>query len=356
MIYRRQDGSFYRTLADGSSQWIVQRTESWVSLSPEGTHLLVVDGYNQYILDIATGQQAQLMPQGKLASCGFWWIRNNQTWLLGDMLGEDGPDPGYSCYGGYPAIIRRDGSLFYRIETEVAGISYSVASPSGDRIAYERGGQPVIYTIGQGSVVFDPAKYGLRLAPGARIADPSWSPSGRFLAWTVFFYDTAQVEPKPVSGIAIFDLQERTARYLTPYELSFWEADRPMIRWSGDEKFISVWGYDRLVRDFSTRVLSLDGSLVRVIIENSLDWSPVGHWLGYDNYPAEEPCHLVIELPDGADQHRFCGEWDFIWSPSGDALVYADSETAAFWLVQVPGWTPQRIALPEDAELWYWRP
>jgi len=184
-------------------------------------------------------------------------------------------------------------------------------SADGQTIAYSGGTTGLLFYWDTGAEVFDPSDYGVSDAQGElRIANPSWAPDGQRLAWVV--HRSSQF------GIAVFDLQTRSA-------------------WMGHF-------YDPV---------GMDGFPPGVV------WSPDGRWLAVVAMAAD-PKEMGLWILEGdrwQDRHMLGRGSNPVWSPDGDWLAFAGAPDGAewqLWLAEAGTWELRPLGLPSDAYLAGW--
>ncbi|MGB2963013.1 MAG: hypothetical protein WBB69_03415 [Anaerolineales bacterium] len=178
-----------------------------------------------------------------------------------------------------PTIVNLDGSG-YQVLDENQGGPNTLAS-DGTMIAYGGFDQVgVIYHWDGKFEDFYPEDYGLNVE---KIFQPAFSPDGRFLAWKVA--GDLNGDGSYAIGLAIFDLQERTA--------------------------------------ILTHVYIVQGG---GMVPHYVAWSPDGSWIAYVTFgegPAvEREPNLWILRPDGSQEMFVDIGLDPTWSPDGSSLAY----------------------------------
>ena len=293
--------------------WIVERdnrrnqlaNKPDPQLSPDRGQLAYSQDGDIWILDLLTGAEQNLTNTYDIIEdhCQWWPARPG---LIIFHYRPRGSDPETA---GYLARIQSDGSNYYIIDGHTASRTKAALSPDGQSIAYDRDGEPWIFTFGEGRKPALPASFteSFRLAAG-----PEWSPESRRIAWRLYGLTGGAGES---SAAAILDLDSMTVGLFHRQLL----ADG-----SGDEGGRTAW-------------------------------SPGGDWLATAN-PEErteegDPSLWMIR-PDGSEE-IFLGPGDYpVWSPDGSTLVYASS--SGVLAVQVGNWIPFSVTLPAAARIIDW--
>jgi Tol biopolymer transport system component len=221
--------------------------------------------------------------------------------------GTEGPQSGAP---GYLTAVGVDGQGYHVLDPEHAfGLGQFAPSPDGQTIAYSDGETAWLYRWG-GAERFDPAAYGLMVEGGAvRVNQPAWSPDGQRLAWIV--KAPLAVDGGLRVGVALFELEGRTAQVLHPYEPQGqgWPA-APV-------------------------------------------WSPDGAWLAFGDSSASERAGLWIartgsETPE--ERHLGLGG-NPIWSPDGRWLAFqsvGEDGLLTYVALNVETWERRTLNIPAD--------
>jgi len=217
-----------------------------------------------------------------------------------------------------PTIVNLDGSG-YRVLDESQGGPNTLASDGG-MIAY--GGfdeSGIIYHWSGDSEVFNPTDYGLNVE---KIFQPAFSPDGRYLAWKVA--GDLNGDGVYAIGLAIFDLQERTAVLTHVYTVQGGGMVPHFVSWSPDGSWIAyvTFGEEPAVgREPNLWILRPDGTQEKFIDVGLYPaWSPDSLSLAYIHTPLEGEIDLRIvdveslsitaiddlPFPDGVD---FIMDW-----------------------------------------------
>jgi hypothetical protein len=273
-------GLLYR---DGQEVWIIDAQgeplfvfdEPSARLSADGRFVLYQPEYDPdiWLADLTTGERRNLTESsGRYNGLAQWWPGQPDTIIFGssEELG-----PGF----GYPTTVHTDGSDYRVLDQENGGPL--ALSADGELLAYggfDESGR--LIRRGSEPEDFYPADSGLEID---KLFQPAWSPDGRKLAWKV------GGDPQRhgwTSGVAVFDLEERSAELFHTYT--------------------SVGG----------------GS-----VPHYLSWSPSGDWLAFVtfNERAEDGRrpNLWIAHPDGQGEIRLGTAFESVWSPDGGRIAYS---------------------------------
>jgi hypothetical protein len=317
-------------------------------LSPDGRYRLVNTAEAQAVSDLRIGKAVQVWPREGLNLCRFEWSPGQPAWLVSTLL-PAGADPAFSCNLGSPALLSPDGAQLEILDASASGISGLSFDPDGQRFAYDTVGIPYIYTFGEGAVPLDLAAYQVEALAGAQLADPAWSGSGRWLAWTF-----RQAGSDPTQGVMVFDLQAGMAKVLGPFEVEAYGATRPRLFFSPDERFLALRTYDTALGDFSSTILSADGSLQRPLEGYFGQWSPAGDLFSLERKPGAPGCRLGVESADGSTAIPIClGDW-MIWSPDGRQVLSHPYNREVFWVTDLVTQETVQIDIPAGAEILGW--
>jgi WD40 repeat protein len=147
-------------------------------------------------------------------------------------------------------------------------------------------------------------------------------------------------------GIGIFNLQAHSSQFLLPYEIEGFDGGRSYIVWSSDEEHLAVWNFGKDL----LWVLSVDGTEKHFAEPAGHPvWSPNGKWLAYTGqtgtvkvYSPKD--HLTKELGNGTPIR---------WSPDSQRLIFG-TNGRSMQMVEVSGWSTQRLDLPKDATVLEW--
>lgn len=309
-------GLVYTTLIQNRGMvgpWIVERNgqrkqlanKPNPELSPDRGRLVYSQDGDIWVLDILTGAEENLTSTYDLIedNCQWWPARP------GLIIFHYRPRGDNRTAAGFLARIESDGSNYYIIDGQTGADSQAALSPDGQSIAYDREGEPWIFTFGTGRMPIFPKSFPetFRIA-----ADPAWSPDSRRIAWQLYGLSEGAGES---SATAILNLDIMTVTLLHRFPLS-------------------------------------SGSGVS---SGHLAWSPDGKWLAMAN-PAERTddgeTTLWVLQPDGSEEVRL-GAGDFpVWSPDGSALAFQNKN--GVFAVKPGNWLPFPVTLPETARVIDW--
>lgn len=230
--------------------------------------------YDIWLLDLESRQEFNLtQTPDRDDDRPQWWPAHPEI-----VFFESGKETGM-MNERWPTIINLDGSG-YRILDENNGGPKALAADGG-MIAYGGFDQTGIIYHWSGDIeVFNPGDYGLNVE---KIFQPSLSADGRYLAWKVA--GDLNEDGNDAIGLAIFDLQERTA--------------------------------------IVTHIYTVQGG---GMVPHYVTWSPDGSWIAYVTF-GEEPAvgrepNLWILRPDGSQETYIDIGLEPTWSPDGSSLAY----------------------------------
>jgi len=299
LIYRTDNG-LWRIEASGQAVQLLDQPGA--ILSPDGTRALYPKGYpvadELWLVDLTTGQQRNLITNhDRLLCCIQWWLARPNVILFGSW-----PMDSWEPSTGFLTAVEIDSGEMQVLDEKGSSYGTFAPSPDGQTIAYDRGGQAWLYEWNGKLTLFNPTRYGLSNIQ--RIASPSWSPNGKRIAWIA----GGNFDSVWKVGIAIFDLEKRTGRWLHPYE--------PVGR--------GGW--------FS-----------------AASWSPDGRWLAFiaeDQVPSKQGTWVV--RVDTQEEHAIPLGLPRVWSADGQWLISGSA------LIEVGTWRTQQLALPQGAEVVGW--
>jgi len=227
-----------------------------------------------WLLDLESGQELNLTQTSDRDEIfPHWWPAHPEL-----VFFESGEETGM-LNEQRPTIVNLDGSG-YRVLDENRG-GPKALSPDGELIAY--GGfddSGIIYNWTGDLEVFNPGDYGLNVE---KIFKPAFSPDGRYLAWKV---SGDLIGDGGLSiGLAVFDMQERTAILTHVYPVQGGGMVPHYVSWSPDGSLIAyvTFGEEPAVgREPNLWILRPDGSQ-EMYIDIGLEpaWSPDGLSLAY---------------------------------------------------------------------------
>ncbi len=226
-----------------------------VRVAPDGTRALYTDG-DLWLVDRLAGDRRNLTNMhDHVACCARWWPARPTTVVFGALPRELAPQLGYT---GYLAAVDVDGASLQILDDQRQIAGSPALAPDGTTIAYGGGRTGWLCRLASGAISpFDPLDYGLaevlphaaEAGTTAQIGSPAWSPDGRRIAWVVA---DEGLSPEGSVGVAVFDLQVRSARLChlhDPPGLAGWP---PMPIWGADGRLVSdvgpipapVWSLD----------------------------------------------------------------------------------------------------------------
>ncbi len=301
-------------LIDATEQPVLLHNDPQAVLSPDGSRLLTYDATQQdvWMLDRAEGAIWRLTDTPERPECCLrWWPgRPDVVLFQSTPVGTEGPQSGAPAY---LTTIGINGQGYHILDPEHAfGLGQFAPSPDGQTIAYSDGETAWLYRWG-GAERFDPADYGLMVEGGAvQINQPAWSPDGQRLAWIV--KAPLAVDGGLRVGVALFELESRTAQVLHPYEPqgAGWPA-------------APVW--------------SLDGT-----------------WLAFGDSSASERAGLWIaraagETPEEREERHLGLGGNPVWSPDGRWLAFqsvGEDGLLTYAALNVETWERRTLNLPAD--------
>jgi hypothetical protein len=301
-------------MIDAEEQPIKLHNDPQAALSPDGSRLLTYDATQQdvWLLDRIQGTIWKLTDTPERPECCLrWWPgRPDAVLFQSTPAGIEGPQSGAPAY---LTTIGVDGQGYHVLDPEHAfGLGQFAPSPDGQTIAYSDGETAWLYRWG-GAERFDPAAYGLMVEGGAvRVNQPAWSPDGQRLAWIV--KAPLAVDGGLRVGVALFELEGRTAQVLHPYE-------PPGEGWPAAPV-----------------------------------WSPDGAWLAFGDSSASERAGLWIartgsETPEEREERHLGLGGNPIWSPDGRWLAFqsvGEDGVPAYVTLNVETWERRALNLPAD--------
>lgn len=299
LIYRTSDG-LWQIEAGGQATQILDQPDA--VLSPDGVLALYPKGYpvadELWLVDLTTGHQRNLITNHDRPLCCIqWWPARPKVILFSSW-----PTNNLGDSIGFLTALELDSGKMHVLDEKGRSDGSFAPSPDGQSIAYHRGGQAWLYEWNGKLTLFDPTRYGLSNIQ--RIASPSWSPNSNQIAWIA----GGDFDGVWKVGIAVFDLEKRTGRWLHPYE--------PVGR--------GVW--------FPAASWSLDGRWLAFTAEDQ-DPSKRGAWVV--RVDAQEEHTIPLGLPR-------------VWSADGQWLISGGA------LIEVGTWRTQQLALPQGAQVIGW--
>lgn len=279
-------------------------------LSPDSQQAVYSDGQDLWVIDLVTMKERNLTQNSnRVHCCPQWWPARPGTIVFGSWPVDSDLGP----TSGYLSTVRENGRGYTILDGDVTSNALPALSPDGQTIAYDRTGTAWLYHWETGAEALDLTAWGLEGVQ--RIGGPSWSPDGRFLAWTA-----AIQNPDWRIAIVVLDMEQQSASILHPYQNAGRGGWFPPPRWSPDGRWLAFEAEDVDPAARGVWVIVADGSS--------------GHYLGQGTRP--------------------------FWSPDGRWLTYSGSEGAegnqhpVSWLVEAGSWYTIRMHLPEGATVLGW--
>jgi Tol biopolymer transport system component len=277
LIYQNAEGVWHVNV-DGESARLFDRPGG--AVSPDSAQVLYTEDDDLWLADVATGERRNLsQTPDRSECCPQWWPGRPDTILLSSQA-ADRVEPDY----GFPTLLQLDGTGYQPLEDDVASFAPAAPSPDSQTVAYDRAGQPWLYRMDTGAEPFDLTPYGLSTDPQIRVVGPAWSDDGRQLAWIIGDCRIGECE----YSIGVFDLEVQEVQLLHPYAPIGMGGQPPPPTWSPDGRWLAFTAWAMDPDDSGLWVARADGSE-----EHSLDaasrahhnpvWSPDGRWLAFSS-------------------------------------------------------------------------
>lgn len=173
------------------------------------------------------------------------------------------------------------------------------------------------------SATFDGFDQRLLTYQGVPILSPSWSPDGRYIAYTSFQEGQAD--------IFVLDVSDDSVR---PYWTAPGVDQAP--DWSPDGQWLAF--SSSVEGNAEIYIRRFDGSEMRRLtyswaIETSPSWSPTGHEIAFVSDRLGNPQVFIMDA-DGSNQRRLTWEGNYnaspAWSPRGDLIAYVRRDVDGF--------------------------
>jgi len=345
------------------------------SISSDGKSAIYISGeppyWNYALVDLATKQKIELNPGKDYLFCGIEWWQSNPNYLLADVEPKE-LSGGMYC-NSIPAIMNIKDQSLKLLGKEPGWNNFFDTSPDGQTIAFGQTGKPWLYSPNQGSRILNLQQYGFPEMENSFISHPAWSPSGRYLAWVI--HGTLNGEDQ--QGICVFDFQNKTSRFLFPYQVEGYDGGRSWIIWAPDEQSVIL---DNFSLDLIWNI-PIDGSQSSPI-KFVPKWSPDGSMFAHLEFDRQaNKAFIVISNAVSSNLHNIYlplelysmkwltdpnvnwGDenilfWDsqgrnLRWSLDGESLIVelGDSHNKWNWVVDMKSLQLYRLDLPEYAEI-----
>jgi WD40 repeat protein len=378
LLYESDKQLWYKDNQNSPTFLLEIPEESTVSVSRDGSSAILSSyagdsGYLLKLVDLSTSTTIDLYSGDNYSFCGELRWPNRADILLVYL------EPKEYSGGMYCEIL--PAILFIKTqERELIGSkpgpeNLASISPDGKKVAFGNDGEPWIYSFGQGSVRLNLQRYGFPTMMNDYFSSPSWSPSGRYLAWVI--NGTADGESQ--EGVGVFDMSNNISRFFYPYHVLGYDI-RSRVLWNPDEQSITLVNRTLHVQ----WIIALDGG-ESTGLPYIPSWNPAGNVFAHLEYDRSLDQAFIIINDNGTGQinkiilpleleiHSWLTNsridwgtgnilyWDeygqkLIWSPDGKYLVVGigDSGRGSIWnwLVDVSNLQLYRIDLPEYAKIY----
>jgi WD40-like Beta Propeller Repeat len=272
---------FWLIDAQGVPQLVVDHSRA--HLSPDGRRVVyqapaVEEGADDiWIMDLANGERRNLTKTAyRFEEDPQWWPGRPDVVVFSSDV--------ECCLASraLPTTVGLGGSDYQILDENNGGPR--ALSPDGQQMAYSAyQSTGWLYRVGGAPEAFNPAGYGLRVE---RLIQPAFSPDGRLLAWKV----SGDFDKNGTSemGIAVFDLQAKTAKLLHVYSSA-----------AGGE------------------------------VPQDIAWSPDGTWLAFVTF-GEPPAsgripNLWVVRPDGSEEKYLAAGSSPVWSPDSQRVAFLEA-------------------------------
>jgi Tol biopolymer transport system component len=251
-------------------------------LSPDGGMVLFSEGEAEdlYVRDLRDGETRRLTDTPQIVERGFlWWPGRPGVVVYNYIPVEDlGPWSGY-----LGAVDLASGENLVLDGQNGSSWGFSL-SPDGKRIAYDGGGEAMIYTWGEGSTPLSLASFGFS-NPNLHLAAPAWSPDGTHLAWTIL--GDLRGDGNSWSGALVMDLENNTARLVHAYPILGGGGWVNTLAWSADGKWLAFNTHGEIRQEkTSLWVINLETGEEHFISNGATPvWSPQDARLAFTQWP-----------------------------------------------------------------------
>jgi Tol biopolymer transport system component len=169
-----------------------------------------------------------------------------------------------------------------QVEAISSAASYSPPGldPTGQSIAFDENGSPMIYLIGSGTSPFLTQLYNYQPEAGTFFTSPSISPNGALLSWWVC-KDSGSTR----------------------------KCDLVLFTRAGDATY-------KVIHSYSASINMLETWLPNPI------WSQDGQWIAFQTYSEVTPYDIWIMHPDGSESYRIGLALNPVWNPDSRHLAY----------------------------------
>ena len=349
IVFLTDEGQFV-TQAEGPPKLIfkAQVSTTWENFSPDQNYILEFAAFDQVLVNLQDNSQVHIWPREDLNLCPFNWAPGQPAVLISVLLPQ-GDDPGFSCNRGSPVLLSAASLELTILDESGSGLSGPSVSPDGQTLAYDIDGIPWLFRFTEPPTKLDLNRFGVNRLQAAKFADPSWSSSGRYLAWT-FRVST----DNSLQGVAILDFSENAVMLFTPFDVSSHENFRPRIYFNQTENYLVLDQYLSEQGDFASLVFSLQDGSFRKLDGYFSSWSPVGDLLVYERKPGDFQCRMSVESPDGSISIPICQGDQVRWNPDGSLILSYPYNRDQFWLTDLRTQITVRIDLPSGADILSW--
>jgi Tol biopolymer transport system component len=210
-LYRIDTSGQQVHLAPGlDPQYLPAQYSPRAAFSSDGRYMVSWwDFSDLWLVDLTTGQAKNLTqtPDRVEYSAQFWLARPDTIIFMSQPVDNQGPS------AGYLSAIQLDGSGYRVLDDVSSSIGFPALSPDGKTIAYDRGGEAWLYIWDNGPEVINLADY--NVTEFLKIANPAWSPTGKYLAWMA---NTDPASPDFHAGVALFNMESKSYRMLHTFQ------------------------------------------------------------------------------------------------------------------------------------------